>query len=238
MYLAVQGFLAEFLNSTTATSRFPALTGELARLITLTDKIETELQTQQIPLTARIEARDIALEKATHLAIELAGTLLGYARKHGLVDLEVEATISSSRFKRWRIAQRMYLAQRLYTLAEPLQAQLTEFGLTGTALAEFKATVEAAQAAVDSRVAAAAEKKVATVELVGLFAEADRVIDVIDPMLVRLRSLDREAHNGYLAARAVFNRPGTRGSDDNAPPAPGANAAPATTSPAVNRIAA
>jgi hypothetical protein len=220
MHLAVQGFLTEFLNSTTATSRFPALTGELARLITLNEKIKAHAQTQRIPLAAQLQARDAALAKATTFALELAATLLSYARKNGLPALEVESTLSPTRFKRLRLRARMEIAQRLFDLAEPLQAPLTEIGLTGTTLAEFLVAIDTARTAIGDRDTASADKKVARRELVDLLREADRLIDVLDPMLLRLRTLDRETHQRYLVARTMFNRPARRGTDGNAASTP------------------
>src|SRR3954467_10684190 len=98
MYIAVRVFLTDFLNSTTATSLFPALTAKQATLITLLDKLLSHVGTQHEPLSGRIQVRDFAQEKAIRSAKGVAGALLSYAITHELLDLAEQARTSVSAF--------------------------------------------------------------------------------------------------------------------------------------------
>ena len=238
MYHAVQGFLTEFLSSTTAASQFPALAEDLATLITLIQKIENFAYAQEASVKARIRERDAAQQEAITLALDIAGTLLSYARKQGLPGLELETDLYPTSFTGRRLADRMRLVQRIYDLARPLQRQLTELGLTGTQIADLPARIATAATASEDRARAQEHRKVATQQLAAVFKAADALLDAIDPMLRRVAQTDRETYDRYLAARTVFDLPGVRNKAEGAT-AGAVAASPATAvSPARDSAAA
>ena len=145
------------------------------------------------------------------------------ARAHAQPDLVVQARVSARTFCATRRAERMRLAQRVLELAQPLVADLADYGVTAANLTEFKALIAAADKVVDERASASAAKKVATAEVERLCAETEALLAQIDPMLVQLGRVDPEAHAEYRAARDVFNRRGAR----RDPAETGATATPA-----------
>jgi hypothetical protein len=227
MFIAVRGFLTEFLNSTTATSRFPALTAKLAALIILINNIKTQAATQRMPLKARIQARDTSFQAAITKAVGIAGFLRSHARDHRLADLEVQAAVTPSTFRSLRKAHRMELAQKIHDLAAPLQTQLAEIGLTATMLAELQAAITTADETVIDRADLSEEKKVATDQLAKLFQSVDRLLDVLDPMFQHMAETDNETYTRYLAARNVINRPGAQRENEAGDESPAATTATA-----------
>lgn len=227
MYHAVRVFLTALLSSTTATSAFPALAAKLATLITLIDKIIAAVATQEEPLRGHIRARDQALADAMEATFAIAGPVLSYARSRRMPDLVANVRVNASAFRRLRRAERMRIAQRVHDAAEPIIAELADYGLTPAKLAEFQAKIDATQQAVNVPRSTAVAKRAATVELTRLFADADALLAEIDPMLAPLRLTDRETHAAYVTARQVLDRPGTRSISEPPAAAPSATAAPA-----------
>ena len=210
MYNAVIEFLTGFVNSTTATSLFPALAAKLATLITLIENISGLAAAQEQPVEGKLEEREQALAAATETTVVVAGAVLSYARTNQRPDLAAQVRRVRTEFRRLRRAERMRIAQRVHDVAAPLAAPLADYGLTAGMLDDLQARIDATAQAVSAPVSTKAVKKVSTTQLSRAFADVEQLLATIDPMLLKLRTVDAKAHALYLAARTVFDRPGAR----------------------------
>jgi hypothetical protein len=210
MYNAVIEFLRAFVNSTTATSLFPALAAKFALLITLVGKL-VELRDQQTqPIDGKIEDRESAFTDLTQATVEVADSVLSYARSKRNHDLAARVRGVRTELRKLRVGERTVIAERVHAAAAPLAAELLAYGVTAAELEELRDKIDATVQAVKAPVQAKAVKKVSTSELSRVFADIDDLLAEIDPMLTKLQSIDLATYERYLAARAVFARPGTR----------------------------
>lgn len=232
MFHAVVECLKGLVDSTTATSLFPALPAKLAALEPLVQNIVALAAAQEQPVGGQLEERDQALATASAATVVIAGAVLSYARTHGLPDLAAQVRGIRTQMRRLRRAERMRIAQRVHDVATPLSAPLADYGLTAGALDDFQAKIDATTHAVNVPVSTKAVKKVSTVQLNRAFRAVDRMLGQIDPMLLKLSIVDPKSHDLYLAARTVFARPASRSSTT------AATAAPATSAPPLVQLAA
>lgn len=212
MYIAVRVFLAEFLNSTLATSAPPVLTAKAAALIAYIDRI-IELNTaQNQSVDANLADRDQSLAATAAVALVVAGRVFSYALANNLHAVASEVDLTRTDFSRLRQVERMPLAQRVHDTALAHIAQLADYGITPVSLADFQKQINDTTGVVNDASAMVDGKTVATKELVLAFAKADRLLREIDPLLLELRESNTEFYALYRKARDVSS-PGARGAE-------------------------
>lgn len=191
------------LRNTTQTSGIAGLPARVTTLANHVEEINALGEEQTRPVPAATAERDMVLERMKDAAIDIAAAVALYATDEKLPRLLEMVRVNEQDFDYTKLPHRSWLATRIVDAAESVLPQLGD-RVTAETIAAARALIREAEAAMAQSRAAVEAKVAATRELRVAFQQAQETLTQIDRLLLPLRKTDPAFHAKYRSARRVI----------------------------------
>lgn len=155
------------------------------------------------------------------LAFEHFTAALAWARTQSNNTLAAEFDYTQSDIEKVKDDSIIPFCQHRYQIINDNSAALADYGILPATLTAWETAMTAYEPLVPGPRSARVSKKVLTAQLKTLFKQTnDHLRDIIDPLMLALRSSQPALYLGYQSSRIIIDRRGPGNGDNPTPPPP------------------
>lgn len=202
-----------------AVSSVNALAETNLSLIAKVAEIDLIKEVQEMVSKGYTEDKAFKMLDMINAALLVIGPSTAYARFKNNLPLLENINYSKSNLLNSRDQDAYTKCQRVYDATEPIISDLADYGIKIDQLTDLQTKINAFKDAVQNPRAAISNRKSATEQLKTLFADAKKLLLIMDGLVKQFKTKDVNYYNAYFAAREIIDL-GVRHKEPPTPPPP------------------
>lgn len=216
MYESVASYLTANLSVVQTIAKFSE---SLTNFEAAVDAIKAKENERRLSTKGKTEAKYNAEETLLDATIKTASALYTYADLNNNIELRNLADVTYTGLDNLKDVDLIARSEQIHYAANPLAAELADYGLSAADLTAFKTAIDNYSDAAGDRDASVAVRKGASVSIKDMFKNADSILEgQLDKFVDMLMNSYPHFYNGYKGARIIRDL-GIRHEEEPASPA-------------------